>query len=92
MAPLGLKPNSPDYRFRNCTSSKWDLNPYAPFIESRGGRAGPLRAPAGTRARAHLRCPEPAPATATATATSRPASPPPLPQRQELLFALLIYF
>lgn len=38
MAPLGLKPNSPDYRSRNCTSSKWDLNPYVPFIMQRRAR------------------------------------------------------
>lgn len=38
MAPLGLKPNSPDYRSRNCTSSKWDLNPYVPFIMQRRTR------------------------------------------------------
>lgn len=38
MAPLGFKPNSPDYGLRNWTSSKWDLNPYELFIMQQHAR------------------------------------------------------
>lgn len=86
----GLKPNSPDDRFRSCTSSKWDFNPYVRRIRqprARGGLGGRTDRGEGRSAL------WPAPAAMPGTGPPRPrppASPPPLPQRLELLSALLI--
>lgn len=58
MAPVGLKPNFPDYRFRKGTSSKWDFNPYirgAHYAPRDRMEAGERTEPRTAPARAHLR-------------------------------------
>lgn len=89
MATWRLKPNSPDYRFRNWTSSKWDLNTYVVFFMHQHARwelgrekgTGTTAAPAGT----HL-------SSGTSSHSPRTPSPGASPQHPGLLFALFLSF
>lgn len=84
MAPVGLKPNFPDYRFRKGTSSKWDFNPYI---------HGAHYAPRGRMGAGERTEPRTAPARPVLTCANGDRSPAASPSQQPgFLFALFIYF
>lgn len=82
MAPLGLKPNFPDYRFHNGTSSKWDFNPYVVLITHHQARWEREREQNHGQLRPVCTC---------SNGDRSPAAGPSL-QPPGLLFALFIYF